>query len=169
MTFFWSIEKNIFWKSGKKSGHQYRSKISLRIEWEHSQPLKMPLIEKVRQFLKVSANSSQRTAETIRDCEKVHTIVHRLSLPKRVPQMSTLGHKSFQPLSQANGSLAGTLGIRHTNIICNEKLNYLMKNVKSSPISTFDLELSRILSKLNLLSIGKTAISLFLSFYLTPL
>ena len=27
----------------KKSGHQYRSKISLRIEWEHSQPLKITL------------------------------------------------------------------------------------------------------------------------------
>ena len=38
--FCWSIGKNIFWKSWKKSGHQYRSKISLRIEWEHSQRLK---------------------------------------------------------------------------------------------------------------------------------
>ena len=27
----------------KKSGHQYRFKISLRIEWEHSQPLKFTL------------------------------------------------------------------------------------------------------------------------------
>ena len=37
--FFWIDRKNNFWKSKKKSGHQYRSKNSLRIEWEHSQPL----------------------------------------------------------------------------------------------------------------------------------
>ena len=41
--FFWPIE-NIFSidqkKVEQKSGHQYRSKIALRIEWEHSQPLK---------------------------------------------------------------------------------------------------------------------------------
>ena len=39
--FFWPIE-NIFSidqkKVEQKSGHQYRSKIALRIEWEHSQP-----------------------------------------------------------------------------------------------------------------------------------
>ena len=36
------IDRSIFWKV-EKSGHQYRSKISLRIEWEHSQPLKPTL------------------------------------------------------------------------------------------------------------------------------
>ena len=39
--FFWSIEKIFFEEVEKKSEHQYRSKISLRIEWEHSQPLEM--------------------------------------------------------------------------------------------------------------------------------
>ena len=43
-TFFWSIEKIFFWRSWKKSGHQYRSKISLRIEWEYSQPLKINVL-----------------------------------------------------------------------------------------------------------------------------
>ena len=33
--------KNFFFE--KKSGHQYRFKISLRIEWDHSQPLKITL------------------------------------------------------------------------------------------------------------------------------
>ena len=38
-----SIKKNtgFFWE--KLSGHQYRFKISLRIEWDHSQPLKITL------------------------------------------------------------------------------------------------------------------------------
>ena len=41
-TFFLIDRKIFFWESWeKKSGHQCRSKISLRIEWEHSQPLKM--------------------------------------------------------------------------------------------------------------------------------
>ena len=34
--------KKYFLKKLEKSGHQYRSKISLRIEWEHSQPLGRP-------------------------------------------------------------------------------------------------------------------------------
>jgi len=39
-----SFEKKYFLeKVGKKSGHQYRSKISMRIEWEHSQLLKTAL------------------------------------------------------------------------------------------------------------------------------
>ena len=42
------LKKNKLKKIGnyffeKKSGHQYRFKISLRIEWEHSQPLKITL------------------------------------------------------------------------------------------------------------------------------
>ena len=40
---FWLIEKIFFEEVEKKSGHQYRSKISLRIEWEHSQRLKTTL------------------------------------------------------------------------------------------------------------------------------
>ena len=48
--FLIDFEKNIFlknsffccWKFWRKNlGHRYRSKISLRIEWEHSQPLKI--------------------------------------------------------------------------------------------------------------------------------
>ena len=38
-----SIKKNSRIFLGKKSGHQYRFKISLRIEWDHSQPLKITL------------------------------------------------------------------------------------------------------------------------------
>ena len=41
----WKIHQkkiqDFFW--GKKSGHQYRFKFSLRIEWDHSQPLKITL------------------------------------------------------------------------------------------------------------------------------
>ena len=41
--FFDRSKKYFFEEVEKKSGHQYRSKISLRIEWEHSQPLKTTL------------------------------------------------------------------------------------------------------------------------------
>ena len=40
---FASTEKIFFGKVGKKSEHQGRSKICLRIEWKHSQPLKSSL------------------------------------------------------------------------------------------------------------------------------
>ena len=51
--FFWIDRKKYFLKKlKKKSGHQYRSKISLRIEWEHSQPLKTTLKHSLRRFPK---------------------------------------------------------------------------------------------------------------------
>jgi len=40
---FGSIEKICFEKVENIFGHQYRSEISLRIEWEYSQPLKTTL------------------------------------------------------------------------------------------------------------------------------
>ena len=42
-TFFCRSKKYFLKKLRKKSGHQYWSKISLRIEWEHSQRLKTTL------------------------------------------------------------------------------------------------------------------------------
>ena len=35
--------EKLFFLKKKKTGHQYRLKISLRIEWDHSQPLKITL------------------------------------------------------------------------------------------------------------------------------
>ena len=58
---FCSFEKKYFLeKVGKKSGHQYGSKISMRIEWEHSQLLKtalkhgIPSVLRKRTFLGVN-------------------------------------------------------------------------------------------------------------------
>ena len=60
---FGSIEKIIFGKVGKFFKHQSRSKICSRIEWEHSQPLKI----------------------TLRSCLKKNLIIFVLATQNRVP------------------------------------------------------------------------------------
>ena len=64
--FFGSIE-NIFEKVGlEKSGHQYRSKISLRIEREHSQALKTTLKHSSGYDMKEKRQSQQNSGRSLR-------------------------------------------------------------------------------------------------------
>ena len=49
-SYFFGRSQIFFWRSWeKKSEYQYRSKMSLRIEWEHSQPLKITL--EIRKYI----------------------------------------------------------------------------------------------------------------------